>query len=211
MHYWPIDGHTMDIIGDSDMHGGYNHHFEFDKNNISNGAIYFSNGWIQLPEGIYFDHEFTIMLLFKRTKNNNDDSRIFEFRRTKDTDADKFYFGLEKYAENTYRPYFCIYTDSNRFESIKYDKALSIDVWYHLTVVLNETGIALFLDGHPSKYSSSNLKLLNVWHTENYFGSGFPNSLPELDGLLDEIKFFKKALNPKQIEIEYKSKNSFLI
>ncbi len=49
-----------DVIGGKNFYGGSNSYFVSDRYENSNSAIYFNNGYLNIPPGVYFSVDFTI-------------------------------------------------------------------------------------------------------------------------------------------------------
>ncbi len=67
-----------DLISGSNLFGGSSYSFTFDRFNSSNSAIYFNQGYLQVPSSVYFSGDFTVTawIYLKSYKNN---SRFFDF------------------------------------------------------------------------------------------------------------------------------------
>jgi len=50
-----------DVIGGNNLYGGTSYSFVADRFNNSNSAIFFNNGYLQVPSGVYFYGDFTFI------------------------------------------------------------------------------------------------------------------------------------------------------
>jgi hypothetical protein len=61
-HYWPCCESLNDVIGNADLYNPTNFYFYPDRNNDPFSAVYLLNGYLQAPEGVYFDGgDYTVM------------------------------------------------------------------------------------------------------------------------------------------------------
>ncbi len=91
INHWPFNNNLDDIIGGSHMINGINYVFSTDRLNTPYSAVYLNNGYIQLPDGIYFDGDFTISVWVK-VRTHRYCSRIVDFGGT--AHQDNVCFGL---------------------------------------------------------------------------------------------------------------------
>ncbi len=65
-NYWPMSN-LSDVVGGANLFGGSSYSFVSDRFNSSNSAIFFNQGYLQVPTGVYFsgDFTFTAWIYFK--------------------------------------------------------------------------------------------------------------------------------------------------
>jgi len=59
-YYWPFDSNLNDVISGANLFGGSNYSFTLDRFNSSNAALSLINGYLLLPQGIYFNGDYTL-------------------------------------------------------------------------------------------------------------------------------------------------------
>ena len=85
INHWPFNNNLNDIIGGSHMINGINYVFSTDRLNTPYSAVYLNDGYIQIPDGIYFNGDFTISVWVK-IHTHRYCSRIVDFGGTARTD-----------------------------------------------------------------------------------------------------------------------------
>jgi len=59
INHWPMSN-LSDIVGKADLYNGLNYYFVSDRFCTPNSAIYFKNGFLQVPAGVYFSGDFSV-------------------------------------------------------------------------------------------------------------------------------------------------------
>ncbi|RNA41607.1 baculoviral IAP repeat-containing 6-like isoform X15, partial [Brachionus plicatilis] len=79
INYWPIEnGETRDLVASKDLFDSNNASFTQDRFGFDNSSLFFNNGYINAPSGIYFETEFTVIAWVK-LKNYLEWQRLFDF------------------------------------------------------------------------------------------------------------------------------------
>lgn len=91
VNYWPFNNNLNDIIGGANMFNGISYSFSNDRLNTPSSSIYLNNGYLQVPDGVYFNGDFTITLWLKIFTHRYC-SRIIDFGGT--IHSDNVCFGL---------------------------------------------------------------------------------------------------------------------
>ena len=60
INWWPFNNDLKDAITGKYLSNGVGYSFSTDRLSTPNSAIYFNNGYLQAPSGIYFYGDFTI-------------------------------------------------------------------------------------------------------------------------------------------------------
>ena len=95
INHWPMSS-LSDVIGRASLFKGSNYSFVSDRFGIPNSAIYFRNGYLQVPEGVYFSGDFTVTVWIY-LKSYQWSSRIFNFGNKELIDN----IGLEMYENSS--------------------------------------------------------------------------------------------------------------
>ncbi len=67
-----------DMIGIAHLFNGFNYSFVEDRYGNLNSSIYFQNGYLQVPPGVYFSYDFTFTVWIK-LKSFKAYSRVIDF------------------------------------------------------------------------------------------------------------------------------------
>jgi type IV pilus assembly protein PilA len=89
----------------------------------------------------------------------------------------------------------------NNFNNINYD--LESNKWYNLTFTITATEAKFYIDGekYGNTVSISNLQLSDVTR-DLYIGSN--GSIPSFNGILDDIRIYRRILTSEEIKENYK-------
>ena len=185
----------IDQIGGKNLFGGTKYSFCKDRFESPESAICFQNGYLQIPEGVYFAGDFTICAWVKLNKARHF-ARIIEF-------------GNGAYADNVE---LSVYSSSNYIHMKTWFKTntkgflvsgtpLELNRWTHIASVLNGGKAKIYFNGVQVAEGSQYLPR-NVSRNINSIGIGnFPGD-ESADAYYDEIKIFNRALDEYEINDE---------
>lgn len=161
--------------------------------------LYAQKGYVALPAGLLSDAcEATIATWVYINSNVNAWTRIWDFGQ--DTNA---YMFLTPITNTTGSAKFGISVKGNTHEDvINGEAAVPTLKWTHVAVVLSAEGGTLYFDGAPvGRNFSMSLRPADLGRTvNNYVGrSQFAND-PYLDGAIDEIRIYDRALSAAEIQ-----------
>lgn len=195
INYWPFIENYNDIIGGSNMYGGENYYLTSDRIGKDNSALWLNDGYIQVPSGIYFSGDFSV-LAWVKIHEHKALSRLIDFGElggrdnviivlstmpNYTTDAEIFY-GTKGLALNSLGN-------------------LTIGVWNHLALTLRQNIASFYLDGQLIG-QNNNVSINNVNRSNCYFGFhnwGQNTDFKKANAEIDEVKFYNKALSQSQI------------
>ena len=190
-----------DLVGEANLFGGGNYSFVPDRFCTPNSAIYFNNGFLQVPEGIYFSGDFTVTAWIY-LKSYQPFSRIFEFGNGQENDN----VGIGIYKKT---PQVCGFTSvGSSYKIVKSSSIINLNEWYFISFVLNSTIGYIYVNGNQEATWSLPIPN-NIIRTINYIGKNSWLGFVNADSIYDEIKIYQKALTSSQIMNEYVSINSF--
>ena len=198
--WWRLDGDPNNVTNAIDSSGYGNNGTiigaTFTKDGKIRGAYDFDGSVgtevrIDNTSELYLTSKFTISLWTKvRTKGNY-----------------KRFIGKENASDGNYRllmddsadqkVWFSIRKNSVSFNAISND-ALPINVWTMLTGIYNGTGLRLYVDGVPQTTTVAFTESFNLDFNDVLFGTTFDGG-SRLDGTLDEVMIFNKALSATEI------------
>jgi len=61
LNSWNFNGNYLDSVGSANLYNGYNNSLTKDRFGIPNSALSLSNGYMQMPPGVYFSGSFSII------------------------------------------------------------------------------------------------------------------------------------------------------
>ena len=153
-----MNGNLNDTIGGANLFGGYNYSYAPDRFNTSNSAIYFNNGYVQVPDGYYFNGDFSFSIWIK-LNSFNQYVRVFDFGCIIMT-----VFG----NDNSDKQVLIIMSDGTRVaylfaSSVK----IQLGLWYHVVYVLQGDNGSVYINGALSS-SGQQMKTSYGLRTNNY-------------------------------------------
>jgi hypothetical protein len=196
INYWPMSNLT-DLISGSNLFGGSSYSFTFDRFNSPNSAIYFNQGYLQVPSSVYFsgDFTFTAWIYLKSYKTN---SRFFDFGNGESSNN----IGLAM-SGLTSKIYGFILKNSILLQ-IQTSSIINLNEWYFISFVLRSTTGCIYVNGIQVANSSFNVPN-NLQRTSNFIGKsnwGVDSNI-YADAKYDEFKIYQGALSSTDIMNEY--------
>jgi hypothetical protein len=196
INYWPMSNLT-DLISGANLFRGSNYSFTSDRFNSPNSAIYLNQGYLQVPEGVYFSGDFTVTawIYLKSYKNN---SRFFDFGNSESSNN----IGLAM-SGLTSQIYGFIMKDSSVLQ-IQTSSIINLNEWYFISFVLSSTTGYIYVNGsqvvNGTLYVPNNLQ-----RTSNFIGKSnrAVDSNICADAIYDEFKIYQGALSSTDIMNEY--------
>jgi len=182
-----------DVMGGANLYGGTSYSFTVDRFGAANSAIYFNNGYLQVPSGVYFYGDFTV-IAWINLKSYQYYSRIIDFGNG--SPGDNVILCLD-----TSNPYLIAQVYSTQTESIILENSLQLNQWYHIAFVLSGTTGFIYVNGRQGATGTLSLPR-NVQRTRNYIGkSNWPEA--NADAVYDDLKIYNETLEATDILNEY--------
>ncbi len=183
-----------DVIGGANLYNGSSYSFTVDRFGAANSAIYFNKGYLQVPSGVYFYGDFTV-IAWINLKSFQSQSRIIDFGSPDDNVILKL---------GASSPYLMAQVYSTQTESVienSFSHRLQINQWYHIAFVLSGTNGFIYVDGIQVVAGTLFLPR-NVQRTSNYIGkSNWPDR--NADAVYDDLKIYNETLAATDILNEY--------
>jgi hypothetical protein len=179
-----------DVIGGNNLYGGTSYSFVADRFNNSNSAIFFNNGYLQVPSGVYFYGDFTFITWIYLQSYASSWTNIFDFAQSSGSNS----VNMILYQGSQLR-------GNVRSSSISKSVSFQLNTWYHVALVLSGTTGYLYVNGILVNSGSFGAPS-NVLRTNNYIGnsnSGYSNAL----AVYDDIKIYQGALSSSCIMNDY--------
>jgi hypothetical protein len=203
IHYWSFNSHIQDIVGGAHLFNGSNASLTNDRYGRPLSALNLNVGSYQMPKRNYFPNtNFTISLWFF-LRANVQGSRVIEFSNFNASNSIMFV----PYYKNGNRPGFSIKDD--QLNDILYLRDLNyfpLKTWIHIGLVLEYPMSVLYFNGSRVSNGSCTQKPENLARNLNFIGrsSNYPIK-NDIDGMIDELKIFDRALSNHEILFEMKN------
>ncbi len=142
--YWPFCSNYIDIVTNKNLSNDMNVNFVSDRFEVSKNAIDLSLGFLQAPNGVYFNGgDFTVMAWIKPTSFSAY-SRILDFGNG---DSGQEYDNIicAYNGPTPGEPYAEICRDSSRVLVLETDRSLELGKWQHIAFVYNSSNLTMQL------------------------------------------------------------------
>ena len=185
-----MDNHVNDTISGANMYNGYNVQFVKDRFGKPNSAIRFSDGFYQVPPGVYFKGDFTVSVWIKA---------ISSF-----ADAAIFDFGNGGYSDNI-RSSYTYFLQSfhmlfKNYESRIYTSFnLILGQWTHWVFTLSDTVVSFYANGLLINQESNMYIPRNINRTSNYIGKSNSDWQGNLWADLDDLRIYNRSMSQAEI------------
>jgi hypothetical protein len=194
INYWPMSNFT-DVVSGANLFGGENYSFTYDRFCSPNSAIYFNQGYLQVPSGVYFSGDFTFTAWIY-LKSYQYYSRIFNFGNG--LGSDNMYLSMIGTAS---RLEGCIYKGS-LYKLIRTLSIINLNQWYFISFVLSGTTGYIYVNGN--QVINGTLQVPNnIIRATNYIGKSYSALDKNTDAIYDEFKIYKVALSSDETMNEY--------
>ena len=193
INYWPMDNNATDKIGNANMYNGYNVQFVDDRFGKPNSAIRFSDGYYQVPSGVYFNGDYTIAVWVK-INVQIPSSRIIDFNNG--CYMDNTILATSNMGNS--QPYLQQFIST--FESkLASNLALITGQWTHLVVTLNEMTGSIYINGLLTSQVFNIYTPKYVNRTSNFIGKSCSADDGNLQADLDDLRIYNRALSQSEI------------
>jgi len=194
INYWPMSS-LNDSVGGATLFGGSNYSFVADRFGRPNSAIYFNNGYLQIPSGVYFSGDFTITAWIY-LKSCTLLARIIDFGNG--ASDNNVIFGMN---DNTSTLIGEIFHNNNK-NKLESDFKLDLNQWYFVSFVLIDTTVYIYVNGEKISNGKSHIPI-NILRKSNFIGKDNLNRSENVNAIFDEIKIYKGALSKEEIKLSY--------
>ena len=196
-NFWSFNNNYNDVIGDANLFGGTSVSLSNDRFDRNSSALDLNSGYIQAPSGVYFAGDFTVTFwMFVRQQLSC--SRVIDFANGAGNDNVLFAFKGSSFGAEIY--------DSNKMSQLWATKQFILNEWYFIAIVLKGTTLSFYYNGTLVGNPSANVPR-NIMRSSNYVGKSNWNSNPNANAKYDDLKFFNRALNQTEVNIEMDSWN----
>jgi hypothetical protein len=184
-----------DVIGGANLFGGSNYSFVSDRFCSQNSAIYFNQGYLQVPEGVYFRNDFTFTAWIY-LKSYRSYSRIFDFANGPSSDN-----VILAMFETTSQIHGFTFSGTSQ-SKINASSIINLNEWYFVSLVLSGTTGFIYVNGNQVVNGTLYVPN-NLIRKSNYIGkSNWPSDL-NADAIYNELKIYQGAISSNEIMNEY--------
>lgn len=156
-------------------------------------AISFNNGFLQVPPGVYFSSDLTI-ILWINLRDYNLYSQIIDFVNNK---TDNVMLGMF-HNTSQIRTVIKMNKDSSQIYS---PTVFSLNQWYHVALSLNENNGRIYTNGQFKGNANCTSKLYvprAVVRTNNFIGKNNWND-SYANAIYDDIKIYQGAMTASEV------------
>jgi hypothetical protein len=187
-----MSNNLNDKVGGAHLFGGGDYSFVNDRFSQPNSAIHIK-GYLNIPEGIYFDHDFTISVWIQLLSGVSANETILNF-------SNQIVFSVNILTANilgsnvTSVNFNGKVLDSN-VTSQTYQRKLN--KWYHIVYTMQDNIGSIYVDGKLEK-KGPQTAVKSALLKFNYIGRGIDN-LPSNSPVYDDIKIYRGAMSPSEV------------
>ena len=181
------------------LYGGVNAEYTDDRFGNENSAIHLNNGYIKIPDGTYFNGNFTITAWIK-LKSIRWHSRLFDFGNDSENNLMFTFWGTS--SNILFR-----YSRSNLPHPKATQRPVELNKWTHFAASLEGNIAKTYLNGELQATNLINPPL-NLNTKSNFIGHS-NNHLygdQDVDAIFDDIKIYERALDLNEIQQDLTSK-----
>ena len=178
--------------GTAHLYNGVNALFTTDRFQNENSAIRFTNGYYQVPAGVYFRGDFTISVWQRLSKLVNW-ARIIDFGNGPNSDS------IFLASTTVGQPVMFIYNNSNSFTRVQTVSSLVIGNWAHVAFTLTGTTAKIYLNGTFVALTPF-MTPSNTLRTRNYIGRSNTSGIGYLNADLDDLMIFNRSLSDSEVK-----------
>jgi len=194
INYWPMNN-LSDIVGGANLFEGFSYSFALDRFCLPNFAIHFNQGYLQIPEGVYFSGNFTVTAwIYLKSYQNN--AKIFDFANGPSNNN----VGLSM-LETTSQMFAYVFQGSllSNFSTLP---IINLNQWYFVSFVLSNTTGYVYANGN--QVGTGTLYIPNnVTRANNYIGKSNWREDSNLDAIYSDLKIYHESLTSNEILNEY--------
>ena len=179
-----------DYVGKAHMNYGANNTFCADRFNNSNSAFNFENGYISLPNEVYFDGDFAISFWINYNKLTGL-NKILKFSNNKINLVAVYFSDNTKPENNRSYSNIKIQIETKNNEYI-IDVDFNANEWHHLVITQCGPYLRLYVNDTLDSKPEQKTKSLGMNPQSNYIGGN-------LNAKLDELRIYNRCKSQNEI------------
>jgi len=177
-----------DVVGGANLYNGYSYSYTHDRFCSANSAIYFNQGYLQVPSGVYFSGDFTVTVWIY-LKSYQSYSNIFDFGNGAPSDNIRLSMN-----GNTSQLKLLVYRATYQ-SSLFTSSIINLNQWYFISIVLSGITGQIYVNGN--NVSGTLIIPYNLQRTSNFIGKDNWGNIA--NAVYDELKFYNGALSSTNI------------
>ena len=197
IHYWSFNGNVYDSVGGANLYGGLNAALTSDRFNKPQSALGLYNGFYTLPNGVYFNSNYSVTLWVK-ARSFNANSRIIDVGNGEYNS--NVIIHLTKGVSGCLQQEFYV---GNSYESnSETSKPLTLNKWQHVAFTQSNSKGSIYIDGvleTSAFYAASNKNPSGEIRSLNHIGKSSWASDGLADADFDEIKIYNRELSYQEV------------
>ena len=186
-----------DVVGSATLYGGGNLTYTYDRFCNPNQATYFNQGYLQVPPGIYFSSDYTIIAWINWQALTSLET-ILDFGNG--AASDNIILSLTSTGNN---PQFKVFEGTACYSMVA-GTTFSLYQWYHIAVTMQGTIGYIYINGNLA-YSLIMFGPNTVNRTSNFIGRSNNASIPNSNFFIDDLRIYFGAMNSTQVLSDYTS------
>lgn len=207
VNYWPILSDLRDYASMADLSPGVSTRsiivvvgLDSDRYGNLQSSLSMSTGYYSIPPGMYFNGAFSV-LAWVKIKSIGVYSRLIDCGNG--MAADNVILGLTNSSSG--RPFIKVFNGANVPNPVVSDLVLPLNVWHHVSWVVNELKMAsIYVNGTLHGSGSTTFLPNSVNRTQCYIGrSSWNPTDTDANMFTDEIKIYNRALSQFDVQNDF--------
>ena len=198
-NYCTFCSNLTDLITNLTLFNEFNAALISDRNGFNSSALNLSKGYVQAPNGVYFDGgNFTVMAwIYPRAFNSY--SRLIDFGNGENNDN-----VICTISEGTSGKVRTAFFNSSILFGLTSNQTLQLNKWQHVAFTFSPLKDAsIYVNGKlTAQLVNPQVRPNNVTRTKNYIGKSYSTNDGLANAIFDELKIFSVALNQSQVQFE---------
>ena len=200
IHYWPFSNSNYDdVIGNANPINGVSYSFVQDRHGNANSAIFINDGYLTLPNLIYFsgDYSATVWVNIQANKNW---FRIFDIGNG--AGVDNVLLGFSQYSLLLATK---VHLGISTIGIKKVTTPIIINKWYFIAVTLQGTNVKLYIDGVELLSDQSLIpnEIIRGGYIGRSIWTDYGANDQNANAYYDDLKIFNRALSFGEISQLY--------
>ena len=203
IHYWPFDQNYIDKITGLSLINGANASLTFDRFERLNSALSLTNGYYQVPTGIYFSGKQFSVLAWVKMKSVKIGARLIDFGNPNQN----YLISISLFQQNNNNPYLFIRNVPGDINGLS-TKPFELNKWQHIACVFSFPYYSFYMDGIDTTPPGSTITYQSydinaVQRSSNFIGRSNWHDVgtdQDADADFDDLKIFNRALSQQEIQ-----------
>ena len=198
INYWSFCASYNDSIGEANGYEGQNAALTSDRFGVALSALDLSNGYIQIPPGIYFNGDYTVTSwIYIRSFTNW--ARIIDFGNEGQINNVVMAFAHD--SSGQLGQYFTV--GSSWLLFFGSTRVLPLNTWLHVAFVLSYPNAFIYINGSLDSTATATGEPKNLTRTSNFIGRSHKYPVErDANAVIDELKIYNRGLNESEVNYD---------